>query len=77
MIFKRLSVVLLLTFFATNLSIGEEVKTGEHQINFFTGNFDFSDHKQSAILVGLQHQNERGCGWAAVSHSAISQRGEP
>ena len=58
MIFKRLIVVLLLTFFATNLSIGEEVKTGEHQINFFTGNFDFSDDKQKAILVGFQHQNE-------------------
>src|SRR5210317_629170 len=56
--FKRLSVVLLLTFFAANLSIGEEVKTGEHQINFFTGNFDFSDDKQKAILVGFQHQNE-------------------
>ena len=58
MIFKRLIVVLLLTFFATNLSIGEEMKTGEHQINFFTGNFDFSDDKQKAILVGFQHQNE-------------------
>ena len=58
MIFKRLSLVLLLTFFATNLSIAEEVKTGEHQINVFTGNFDFSDDKQKAILVGFQHQNE-------------------
>ena len=29
-----------------------------HQYNFFIGNFDFSDHKQSAILVGFQHQNE-------------------
>ena len=56
--FKRLSIVLLLTFFATNLSISEEVKTGEHQINVFTGNFDFSDAKQKAILVGFQHQNE-------------------
>ena len=56
--FKRLSIVLLLTFFATNLSISEEVKTGEHQINVFTGNFDFSDDKQKAILVGFQHQNE-------------------
>ena len=58
MIFKRLIVILLLTFFATNLSISEEVKTGEHQINVFTGNFDFSDDKQKAILVGFQHQNE-------------------
>ena len=29
-----------------------------HQYNFFIGNFDFSDHKQSAILFGFQHQNE-------------------
>ena len=29
-----------------------------HQYNFFLGNFDFSDHKQSEILCGFQHQNE-------------------
>ena len=29
-----------------------------HQFNFFTGNFDFSDDKQSALLVGFQHQDE-------------------
>ena len=58
MIFKRLIVVLLLTFSSINLAISEEVKTNEHQINFFTGNFDFSDDKQKAILVGFQHQNE-------------------
>ena len=29
-----------------------------HQYNFFVGNFDFSDDKQSAVLVGFQHQNE-------------------
>ena len=29
-----------------------------HQFNFFTGNFDFSDDKQAAVLVGFQHQNE-------------------
>jgi hypothetical protein len=28
------------------------------QYNFYTGNFDFSDHKQKAILFGFQHQNE-------------------
>ena len=58
MIFKRFIVVLLLTFSSINLAISEEVKTNEHQINFFTGNFDFSDDKQKAILVGFQHQNE-------------------
>jgi len=36
-------------------------KTGnlkETELNFFTGMFDFSDHKQSSGLLGLQHQNE-------------------
>jgi lipid A 3-O-deacylase len=31
----------------------------KYRIQFFTGMFDFSDDgKQSAILVGFQHQNE-------------------
>ena len=30
----------------------------EHEYNFYTGNFDFSDDKQKALLVGFQHQNE-------------------
>ena len=34
------------------------VENQSHQYNFFTGNFDFSDDKQSALLVGFQHQNE-------------------
>ena len=33
-------------------------ETRSHQYNFFTGNFDFSDDKQSALLVGFQHQDE-------------------
>ena len=28
------------------------------ELNFFTGMFDFSDHKQKAGIFGLQHQNE-------------------
>jgi lipid A 3-O-deacylase len=27
-------------------------------LDFYTGNFDFSDHKQSAVLVGMQHHND-------------------
>ena len=27
-------------------------------INIYTGMFDFSDHKQRAALIGLQHQND-------------------
>ena len=58
MFLKRLSIVLLVIFSATNLAVAEEKITNEHQLNFFLGNFDFSDDKQSAVLVGFQHQNE-------------------
>jgi lipid A 3-O-deacylase len=37
-----------LTLFSFNVSAEENVK--EHQYNFYTGNFDFSDDKQKAIL---------------------------
>ena len=50
----------LITFFAI-LFLTTQVLANEnskHQYNFFTGNFDFSDDKQAAVLVGLQHQNE-------------------
>ena len=30
----------------------------EHEINFYTGMFDFSDDGQRAGLFGMQHQNE-------------------
>ena len=58
MILKKLSFFLILLFSTTSLSAADNVKKDDHQLNFFTGNFDFSDDKQKAILVGLQHQNE-------------------
>ena len=39
-------------------SSNEIVNVNETELNFFTGMFDFSDHKQSSGLFGLQHQNE-------------------
>jgi lipid A 3-O-deacylase len=51
----------LITFFVLFsfvLKAEQSKNIGEHQINFYTGNFDFSDHKQKSILVGFQHQNE-------------------
>ena len=54
---KVLSVISLIFFSAAKL-IAAEVNSNEHQLNFFMGNFDFSDDKQKAILVGFQHQNE-------------------
>ena len=58
MILKRFSIVLLVIFSVTNLAVAEEKNTNGHQLNFFLGNFDFSDDKQRAVLVGFQHQNE-------------------
>ena len=55
---KKIILILIIIISSFNLTFAEEVKTNEHQLNFFTGNFDFSDHKQKSILVGFQHQNE-------------------
>ena len=38
-------------------SISDE-NLDDTELNIFTGVFDFSDHKQKAGLIGLQHQNE-------------------
>ena len=50
----------LLVIFVALLSTTQVLakEYNNHQFNFFTGNFDFSDDKQAAVLVGLQHQNE-------------------
>ena len=58
MFLKRLSIFLLIIFSAIKLNAGEKISSNEHQLNFYIGNFDFSDDKQKAILVGFQHQNE-------------------
>ena len=55
MLLKKLSLYLVILFFATKLLASEEIKKNVNELNFFTGNFDFSDDKQSAYLVGFQH----------------------
>ena len=57
---KNLLIVFLLAIISfVNILQAEEKKTiSEHQYNFYTGNFDFSDDKQKAVLFGFQHQNE-------------------
>ena len=52
---KKLNIFLVIFFTATNLLA---VEVNNNQYNFYTGNFDFSDDKQAAMLVGFQHQNE-------------------
>jgi lipid A 3-O-deacylase len=53
--FKKLIILFAILFSTTQVLANED---DNHQYNFFTGYFDFSDKKQSALLVGFQHQNE-------------------
>ena len=53
--FKRFWIVFSFLLLSSKAIAGDN---SPHQYNFFIGDFDFSDHKQSAILVGFQHQNE-------------------
>ena len=50
--------VIFTMFFSPLLSEESNKIDGDHQYNFFIGNFDFSDDKQAALLFGFQHQNE-------------------
>ena len=52
---QKLIVLFIILFLPTQVLAKE---SNNHQFNFFTGNFDFSDDKQAAVLVGFQHQNE-------------------
>ena len=54
MLLRKLSLFFALLFIATKSIAADD---NSHQINFFIGNFDFSDDKQSSRLVGFQHQN--------------------
>ncbi len=54
-------IIALIAVFALTLSVnGEENNNAlnEHEINFYTGVFDFSDDGQRAALFGVEHQNE-------------------
>ncbi len=55
---KKIFYIFIFIVFFLNPAFAEENIDNEHQLNFFTGNFDFSDNKQKALLVGFQHQNE-------------------
>ena len=47
--------IALISFSFLNFANSAENKT---ELNFFTGMFDFSDTKQAAGVLGLQHQND-------------------
>ena len=58
MIFKKIFLVLLILTLPSKLIGDTDIDDNNHQFNLYLGNFDFSDHKQKAALLGFQHQNE-------------------
>ena len=50
--------LVFLALFAFSFQGTAEENSNETELNIFTGMFDFSDHKQSSTMFGLQHQNE-------------------
>ena len=57
-LYNKILSIIIFTLFTFVASAEEKQTVNEHQYNFYTGSFDFSDDKQKAILVGFQHQNE-------------------
>jgi len=58
-IIRPVLLVTFLLFFPYHLKSDELKKLpSEHEINFYSGMFDFSDDGKKSIIVGLQHQNE-------------------
>ena len=59
---KKFKLFLLLIIFVFGMfpAYSEEQKknSNDHEFNFYTGMFDFSDDGQKAGLFGMQHQNE-------------------
>ena len=50
--------IVLISFSFLSFAYAEDKKSNETELNLFTGMFDFSDHKQAAGIIGLQHQND-------------------
>jgi len=58
MFLKKIFFILVLMLVSISFVTADDEISNKHQFNLYTGNFDFSDHKQKALLVGFQHQNE-------------------
>jgi lipid A 3-O-deacylase len=56
--YNRIFLILILISITFTAKAEENKNISEHEYNFYTGNFDFSDNKQKAIFFGFQHQNE-------------------
>jgi len=51
-------IIVLISFSFLNFANAESKKLGPTKLNIFTGMFDFSDDKQKAGIIGLEHQND-------------------
>ena len=50
--------VVLVSFSFFSFAYSQDNKSSDTELNLFTGMFDFSDHKHTAGIIGLQHQND-------------------
>ena len=50
--------IALISFSFLSFAFAGDKQSNETEFNFFTGMFDFSDHKQKAGIIGFQHQND-------------------
>ena len=55
---RKIILVTLILLASFSFANGEEKKSQNTELNFFTGMFDFSDTKQAAGVFGVQHHNE-------------------
>ena len=56
---RPILLVTFLLFFPYQLKSDELKKLpNEHEINFYSGMFDFSDNGKKSAIIGIQHQNE-------------------
>ncbi len=54
-----IKIIFLLFLFNTKNFAEEKLENfNEHEINFYSGMFDFSDHGAKSTLFGIEHQNE-------------------
>ena len=52
------TLIVLITISFLGVAHSEEKKSINTELNLFTGMFDFSDDKQRAGILGIQHQND-------------------
>ena len=46
------------SFCSATYSADEKINPYNTELNFYTGMFDFSDHKQRSAFIGIEHQND-------------------